>query len=115
MIILKLLKTVNYISVFFYVWIITLILRIFFCYDLDYRSILIRPEDMSLGIHYDYFVYAFAILSLIIAPISLLFSFVDLIRKKTLAGESLFFLIVNLTFLINVFFIKPRIFIWLAN
>lgn len=113
--IFKLLKIVNYISVLFYLWILTLIFRIFFNYSFDYKSILIRPEDMNLGIHYSYFVYVFMILLFIIIPISLFFSIIFLIKKKSLTKEFLVFLIVNLFFLLEVFFVKPDIFVWLAN
>lgn len=111
---IKFLNTINYISVFFYLWIITLIFRIFFIYGFDYGSILIRPEDMNLGIHYSCFLYIYVILLLII-PVSLLFSTIYLIRKKSLTKESLVFCIVNLFFLVEVFFVKPDIFLWLAN
>lgn len=112
------LKTINYTSVFFYLWIITLILCTLFKYGFDYKTEVIDPKNMGFGILYDFFPYVFVILLFILIPLSLIFSIAFLIKNKSLTKESLIFLLINCIHYILIFYPKFRhhgILFWLGD
>ena len=113
--IINFLKTINYISVFFYLWIITLILSILIKYGFDYKTEAIHPENMGFGILYDFEIYIFGILLIILIPLSLIFSVAYLIKNKSLTKESWIFLLIHCVFIVLVRYPKYGIFFWLAD